>query len=200
MAGSLNIVGSSRPWQPGAQYEFLSSPSPQEAYRDTPNAMPVGDHTDTSFPDTTRGDRSSFDSATSYTTPTPSRAPTPSPSYPTHRFTSSTSTSDTDGEPASPLLQSSGAYTSIRDGNRRWWNLHPRSRRRRKREGRIWRTFKKGIRRIVRHPLFPQQPITIVRSFRLLLTLRLGSLLIRFSLFSFSQSLRSHSHCYSCTS
>ncbi|KAG8219791.1 hypothetical protein J3R82DRAFT_763 [Butyriboletus roseoflavus] len=115
MAGSRNLVGSSRPWQPGEQYEFLSSPSPQEEYRDTPNAMPVEDHTDTSFPDTTRGDRSSFDSATSYTTPTPSRAPTPSPSYPTHRFTSSTS--DIDGEPAAPLLQGSGAYTSIRDGS-----------------------------------------------------------------------------------
>jgi hypothetical protein len=151
---------------------------------------------DTSYPDTTQG-RSSSDSTTSYTTPTPSRTRT-STLYPTHRFTSSIS--DIDGEPASPLLGSSGAYTSIRDGSRRWWNLHPHLRRRRKREGRIWRTFKKGARRIARHPLFPQQPITIVSSFHLPLRLRSGSPLIRFLLFSFSQSSQSHSHYYSCTS
>ena len=189
MAGSRNILGSLEPWQSGVQYEFLSGSDPQEVYRDTPNTMPVGEHMDTSYPDTTQG-RSSSDS-TSYTTPTPSP-------YPTHQFTSSTS--DIDGEPASPLLGSSGAYTSIRNGSRRWWNLHPQSRRRRKREGRIWRTFKKGTRRIVRHPLFPQQPITIVSSFHLPLALRSGSHLIRSSLFSFSQSSQSHSHYYSCTS
>jgi len=197
MAGSRGLVGSSQPWQSGEQYEFLPGLDSQEVYKDTPNTMPVGEHGDTSYPDTTQDDRSSFDSATSYTAPTPPRASTSS-SYPTHRFTSSTS--DIDGEPASPLLGSSGAYTSIRDGSRRWWNLHPHLRRRRKREGRIWRAFKKGTRRIVRHPWFPQQPITIVRSFHLPLALWSGSLLLRFSLFSFSQCLQSHSRCYLCTS
>lgn len=164
MAGSRNLVSSSKPWQPGEQYEFLAGSDPQEVARDTPNALLVGEHTDTSYPDTTQPDRYS-DSTTSYTTPSPSRipSPSPSPSHPTHRFTSSIS--DIDGEPTSPLLGSPGAYASIRDGDRRWWSLRPRSRRRRKREGRIWRTFKKGVRRIMRHPWFPQQPITIVRLF-----------------------------------
>lgn len=155
MAGSRNSSG---PWHAAEQYEFLPGSDPQE---DTPTAMLVGD---TSHPDTTPGDRSSSDSSTSYTTPIPPRAPSSS-SYPTHQFTSSTS--DIDGEPASPLLGNSATYTSIREESRRWWNFHPHSRRRRKQEGRIWRTFKKGVRRIVRHPLFPQQPITIVRSFHL---------------------------------
>lgn len=167
-----SLFGSSRPWQSGEHYEFLSGPDPQEVYWDTSNfPIPVGEHTDSSYPDTTHGDRSSSDSATSYTTPAHSRAPTPSPPFPAHRFT--TSASDGDGEPASPLLEEAGAYPSIRDGNRRWWNY---SRRRRKRDGKIWRTFKKGVRRVVRHPWFPQQPITIVRSFHTHCTLTLRSL------------------------
>lgn len=152
MAGSPSLFGSSRPWQSVEQYEFLSG-------SDTSRAMPLGEHTDSSYPDTTQRDRSFSDSAASYTTPTPSRPPTPSPSFSARRL--SASASDADSEPASPLLGRARAHTSIRDGSRWWWS---QSYRRRKPEGRIWRTFRKGVRRIVRHPLFPQQPITIVRS------------------------------------
>ena len=157
MAESPGLFGFSKPWHSGEQYEFLSGSDPQDVYRDTSCTMHAAELTDSSYPDSTRGDRFSSDSAASYAAPTLSRARTPSPPFQTHRFTSSVS--DVDGEPASPFLERTGAYTSIRDGSRRWWNP---SRRRRKRDGRMWRTFKKGVRRVIRHPLFPQQPITIV--------------------------------------
>lgn len=156
-----DMVGSRhppRPWQSGEQYESLPTSDPQ----DTDTIQSVGEHIDTPYPDTTQSDRSlSSDSTTSSTTPTHTWAPTVL--YPAYRLTASTS--DTDGEPASPFPGSVEAYTSIRDGHRRWWNVRPHSRRRRSREGKIWRTFKKCARRIVRHPLFPQQPITIVSPF-----------------------------------
>ncbi|KAH7883558.1 glycosyltransferase family 31 protein [Phlebopus sp. FC_14] len=108
-------------------------------------------------------ERSSSESSTSSATPTPSRVPSPSP----FRQLSSSSP-QADGEPTSPLLGTLASYTTFRDRSRRWWNLSPNSRRRRKREGRIWRTLKKGVRRVVRHPLFPQQPITIIFALLLL--------------------------------
>jgi hypothetical protein len=40
---------------------------------------------------------------------------------------------------------------------------------RRKRRGGYLRTIKKCIRRLLRHPLFPRQPITIVRAIKYLL-------------------------------
>ncbi|KAF9229255.1 hypothetical protein BS17DRAFT_689450 [Gyrodon lividus] len=127
--------------------------------------MPVrGCAVNSSYPGaTSRSNRSSSETSTSSVTPTPSREPSPSPLFPLHRVSS-----DADGEPTSPFLGSSGAYTTSRDGSRRWWNPSPHSRRRRKREGRIWRALKKGARRIVRHPLFPQQPITIIFALLLL--------------------------------
>jgi hypothetical protein len=45
------------------------------------------------------------------------------------------------------------------ENRRRWWSMSPR---RRRRGGRIIRTLKKWTRRLVRHPFFPSQPITIV--------------------------------------
>jgi hypothetical protein len=72
------------------------------------------------------------------------------------------SSSPSETESNSPLL-GVGRYTSSREVG---WNLRTlfsNSPRRRKREGRKWRAFKGGLRRIVRHPLFPRQPLTIVR-------------------------------------
>lgn len=189
MAGQRPFFFFSRPRQSVEQYECLSGVDPQEVFRDDPNTS--------SYQDTMQEDRSSTDSIASFTTPTtPSRAPTPSLSRTIRRCVSSSS--DTDGEPASPLLGNSGAYASMRDGSYWWWSLYPSSRRRRKREGKLWRTFKKGVRRIVRHPWFPQQPITIVKSFHLP-RFKGAQTWSRFLLCSFSQSLLSHSHCYSCT-
>ncbi|KAG1749964.1 glycosyltransferase family 31 protein [Suillus paluster] len=96
--------------------------------------------------------RLSSDSSSS--TPTPSRAPSPTPFS---RHSSSPSETETD----SPLL-GLGRYTSLREGRWNWRNLGSSSLRRRKRDGRKWRAFKGGLRRIVRHPLFPRQPLTII--------------------------------------
>ncbi|KIJ22237.1 glycosyltransferase family 31 protein [Paxillus involutus ATCC 200175] len=164
MAGLRNLFGSSQP--SGEEYEFLSGSDPEEPGGDAPHAMLAMQECamDTSYQDTTSGsNRSSSETSSSSATPTPSRVPSPLPSFPSHRFSS-----DADDEPASPLLGSSGAHTTFRDGGRRWWNLSPPSRRRRKRERRAWRTLKKWARRIVRHPLFPQQPITIIFALLLL--------------------------------
>ncbi|KAG0708833.1 glycosyltransferase family 31 protein [Suillus ampliporus] len=71
------------------------------------------------------------------------------------------SASPSETESNSPLL-GLGRYTSLREGRRNWHNLGPSPSRRRKRDGRWWRAFKGGLRRIVRHPLFPRQPLTII--------------------------------------
>jgi hypothetical protein len=49
-------------------------------------------------------------------------------------------------------------------------------RRRRKRDGRYIRAIKKHLRRVYRHPLFPRQPITIVRVFLVQQTVLLTSI------------------------
>ncbi|KAF9237335.1 glycosyltransferase family 31 protein [Melanogaster broomeanus] len=163
--GLRNLFASYGSQPSGEEYEFLSG---SELYEDTPNAMPVPEEraSRTTYPDTTRG-RSSTESSIYSATPTLSRVPSPSPPLPSHRFSSSVS--DPDDEPTPPpLLGSLGTHTTFRDGSRSWWIFSPHSRRRRKRDGRIWRTLKKGARIIVRHPLFPQQPITIIFALLLL--------------------------------
>jgi hypothetical protein len=108
--------------------------------------------TDTGYPDVMPG-RSSSDSSSS-TTPTPSRASSPLP-FSLH------SSSSSETESNSPLL-GLGRYTTSGDSRWIWRNWGSSSPRRRKRDGRRWRTFKGILRRIVRHPLFPRQPLTIV--------------------------------------
>jgi hypothetical protein len=116
------------------------------------------------FPPTGSSGRSSR-SSTSSNTPVPSRSVSPLPQF-YSSGPSSSCTSDTDSEPShSPLLgrQYRNPQTT-EDRRRRWWTLGTTStRRRRKRNGRLLRLLKRGIRRLVRHPLFPSQPITIVR-------------------------------------
>jgi len=114
--------------------------------------LPLSERTDTGYPDIMSG-RSSSDSSSSATA-TPSRGPSPLP-FSRH------SSSPSETESNSPLL-GIGRYTSSREGG---WNLRTlvsNPSRRRKREGRKWRAFKGGLRRIVRHPLFPRQPLTII--------------------------------------
>ena len=100
-------------------------------------------------------------------TPVPSRAPSPTPFY-----YSGTSSCDSDSESES---DSSGdtLRPRWRDYNRpRWWELRVGSRangetwtRRRRWRDVIWglRSCKRLVRRLVRHPLFPKTPVTIVR-------------------------------------
>ena len=143
---------SSRLSQPSNEaYEFLSSSDQEGVARVTP-----ADNRVLTEDDTPLGRSSSESSATS----TPSRAPSPSPLYPSHRPSSSIS----GGGLTSPLLFNPGGMQPPLHGSiRNWWNLNPNSRRRRSRERTVWRTMKKAARRTVRHPLFPRQPLTIVR-------------------------------------
>jgi hypothetical protein len=94
-------------------------------------------------------------------TPLPSRSASPLP-LPRHQFftdSSSSYPSDTEDESSTPLLSwNSSANFWWSEHRRQWW-----SRRRRRRSWRITRLLKRTLRSIVRHPLFPSQPITIVR-------------------------------------
>ncbi|KAF9015137.1 hypothetical protein BDQ17DRAFT_1385925 [Cyathus striatus] len=97
-------------------------------------------------------------SSTASSTPLPSRSTSPLPYYTSNP--SSSCPSDTESEPSSPLIRSNvNRNPWWRESRRSWWSM---SRRRRRRTGRITRTLKKWIRRLVRHPFFPGQPITIV--------------------------------------
>lgn len=134
--------------------------------------LPLSERTDTGYSVVMSG-RSSSDSSDSVT-PTPSRAPSPTP-FSRH------SSSPSETESNSPLL-GLGRYPSSREGG---WNLRTlvlSSSRRRKRDGRKWRAFKGGLRRIVRHPLFPRQPLTIVRCFLFRISFHVPDHLIRFLL------------------
>ncbi|KAG8894334.1 hypothetical protein FRB99_001346, partial [Tulasnella sp. 403] len=94
--------------------------------------------------------------------PFPSRPSSPLPfSQPV--FAPPLYTSTSEDEPASPLLLTT--YSR----RRKWWP------RRRKREGSIrqWRGWKRAIHRIVKHPLFPTQPLTILLTLLLLTTFAL---------------------------
>jgi hypothetical protein len=101
-------------------------------------------------------------------TPVPSRSSSPLP----HFFSSvpsSSCTSDTESEPNSPLLGGRPRSPWWREDRRRWWTIGRNVRSRRKRHGGYLRTIKKCIRRLLRHPFFPRQPITIVRAIKYLL-------------------------------
>lgn len=107
------------------------------------------------FPPRLQSGRSSV-SSTATSTPVPSRSTSPLPQF--YSVPSSSCTSDTDSEPISPFLRTNRNIWG-RENRRRWWTV---SHRRRKRDGRIMRILKKWTRRLVRHPFFPSQPITIV--------------------------------------
>jgi hypothetical protein len=108
--------------------------------------------------------------SSSTSTPVPSRSSSPLP----HFFSSvpsSSCTSDTESEPNSPLIGGRPRSPWWREDRRRWWNIgrNVRSRSHRKRHGGYLRTIRKCVRRLLRHPLFPRQPITIVRDTKHLL-------------------------------
>ena len=107
--------------------------------------------------------RRSSTSSTASSTPLPSRSNSPLPQlYPSNQFSSCPSGSESDSEPSSPLLLDIvNRDTWWRDNRRLWWSSS--TRRRRKKSGRIVRLLKRWLRRLVRQPFFPSQPITIVR-------------------------------------
>ncbi len=98
--------------------------------------------------------------STANSTPNVSRSTSPLPQYFT--LAHSSCSSETESEPSSPLLSRRTSSGTWRQQDRRWWEF---SNRRRRREGRFLRILKKWMRRIVRHPLVPKHPITIVCPF-----------------------------------
>ncbi|KAG7450544.1 uncharacterized protein BT62DRAFT_943447 [Guyanagaster necrorhizus] len=122
--------------QPGA-----TTPSPRPAFLYLPQ---------------THSGRTSV-SSTANSTPIPSRSTSPLPQFFISHASSSSCSSETESESGSPLLTRRTPSTWRED--RRWWSF---TRRRRRRGGGVLRTLKKWTRRIVRHPLVPQQPITII--------------------------------------
>ncbi|KAF9457075.1 hypothetical protein BDZ94DRAFT_1274185 [Collybia nuda] len=133
---------------------FVQSTSPTGSSSGSPRS-------DFLFPPNLQSGRSSV-SSTATTTPIPSRSTSPLPQF--YSNPSSSSTSDTDSEPNSPFLRTNRNPWG-RENRRTWWSA---SRRRRKRDTRVLRTLKKWIRKLVRHPFFPSQPITIVLTLILL--------------------------------
>ncbi|KAH9486956.1 Beta-1,3-galactosyltransferase pvg3 [Psilocybe cubensis] len=116
-----------------------------------------------------------FPPSSASSTPTQSRSTSPLPQfYP--QPTSCPSESDSE-EPHSPLLRTHHSRPPWwREQPRRpWWSVAPR-----RREERAWRPARlarRWLRRLVRHPFFPSQPITIVLT------------LILFSIFAISLTL-----------
>ncbi|KAI6047660.1 glycosyltransferase family 31 protein [Pisolithus marmoratus] len=185
----LGFLGISRQPQPsGEAYEFL--PSAPEGVTGGAPSWALADNRVSSDVETVLG-RSSSESST---TPTPLRTSSPPPSYPSHRLSSSIS--EVDGGPTSPLLASQGEAYTFRDGIRNLWHLNPSPRRRRTRERKICRTLKKGVRRIVRHPLFPRQPLTIIFALLLFTLFAISlTLLLMYILNPDKEPLPWHAYC-----
>ena len=123
-------------------YRPPPSPSPRSTFLFLPNSP---------------GQNSTASTANS--TPNISRSSSPLPQFFTLNHQSSCS-SETESEPSTPLFSRRATSGTWRQQDRRWWEF---SQRRRRRDGRVFRLMKKWMRRIVRHPLVPKQPITIVR-------------------------------------
>jgi hypothetical protein len=163
MAFAVNLLspgGSHIPTSDPLDDPYDSSDSDDTArsfshHSNNPRAASRSSGSDFLFPPHAPSGRSSASSSAT-STPLPSRSTSPLPQF--FSNASSSCTSDTDSEPNSPYLRSR-RNPWWREERPRWWSL---SRRRRKRDRRIFRTLKKWIRHIVRHPCFPQQPITIV--------------------------------------
>ena len=96
-------------------------------------------------------------------TPIPSRSGSPLPQF-FSSTQSSSCTSDADSEPTSPLLPRNRRNRWWNDDGRRWWVASREGRRRRRRKGSWYspRSIRRFIRAVLRHPLFPTQPTSIV--------------------------------------
>ncbi|KII86467.1 glycosyltransferase family 31 protein [Plicaturopsis crispa FD-325 SS-3] len=125
-------------------------------------------HTEYLYP-LPQSSRNSSRCSSASTTPVPSRSVSPLPQFYPLDHQSSCS-SDTDEEPSSPLLRPTTQPPWGREERRKWWSIGLSSsrRRRRRRDESVLRTMKRIVRRIVRNPLVPKQPITIVLTLLLL--------------------------------
>lgn len=105
-------------------------------------------------------------SSSTVPTPIPSRSGSPLPQF-FSSAQSSSCTSDADSEPTSPLLPRARRRGWWNEDGQRWWLASREGRRRRRRKGPWYgvRSMKRIVRIILRHPLFPTQPTSIVRPF-----------------------------------
>lgn len=104
--------------------------------------------------------RRSSPSSTASSTPVPSRSTSPLPELYPHQQ-SSDCPSDSDSEPSSPLVLHHRRAPWDRDSTPPWWSRS--GHRRPQRRWHALRATKRSLRRLLRHPFFPGQPITIVR-------------------------------------
>ncbi|KAI5121248.1 hypothetical protein M0805_002294 [Coniferiporia weirii] len=119
-------------------------------------------------------------SSTATSTPVPSRTSSPLPQF-YSSAPSSSCTSDADSEPTSPLLPRNRKNRWWNDGSQRWWTASREGRRKRRRKESWYsvRSIRRFVRIVLRHPLFPTQPTSILVSllvltiFAILLTLLL---------------------------
>ncbi|OCB90095.1 hypothetical protein A7U60_g2653 [Sanghuangporus baumii] len=119
-------------------------------------------------------------SSSAVPTPIPSRTGSPLPQF-FSSAQSSSCTSDADSEPTSPLLPRNRRNRWWNDDGRRWWLASHEGRRRRRRRGSWYspRSVRRIVRAVLRHPLFPTQPTSILLTllvltiFGILLTLLL---------------------------
>jgi len=144
----------------GRPNEYTSTDSTDSDDAARAHAIPTAsprNHSLFLFPPSARASRSS--------TPVPSRSTSPLPQfYPTTLASSSCpSDSDSDEEPTEPLFRDRVGRDRDplwRERRRPWWTVS--NRRRPKQGGWIVRGARRWLRGLVRHPLFPSQPITIV--------------------------------------
>lgn len=157
------MIGAEFCWQPCylAAMPFQFRPRPQHQQRMDPIAYDDVDSTDSEHTITRSQPQFLFPpsaSSTASSTPVPSRSTSPLPQLYPHAQSSSCP-SDSDSEPSSPLVLHHRRPQWDRE-RRPWWagSVHRRPHRR----WRAVRLTKRSLRRLLRHPFFPGQPVTIV--------------------------------------
>ncbi|KAI9509085.1 hypothetical protein F5148DRAFT_1190250 [Russula earlei] len=171
---SSGSAGPYRPSQSGAPLLFNTHLSPAARPNSSRSRFVFAERETTGqFSDRTSPSSSAMN------TPLPSRSSSP---LPLMYSLSPSSVSETDSdEPGSPLLLDTYTTSYLRDVQPRWWDLRQRSRRGPRRHARWgYRSLRRVLRKIVRHPFFPKHPSTILLSllFFTILALSITFLLI----------------------
>ncbi|PCH33678.1 glycosyltransferase family 31 protein [Wolfiporia cocos MD-104 SS10] len=109
--------------------------------------------------------------STASNTPIPSRTSSPVPLYSSGASScSSESESELEDAPFAGRNVHRHPRWRVQEERRRWWIMGAVRRRRRRERVGGWRTVKRGLRLLIRHPFFPKTPITILLTLLLLTT------------------------------
>ncbi|OSX67539.1 glycosyltransferase family 31 protein [Postia placenta MAD-698-R-SB12] len=107
--------------------------------------------------------------STASNTPVPSRTSSPIPFYSSGASScSSESESELEDAPFSSRRGHRHPHSQWREERRRWWITGAVRRRQRRERMGGWRTLKRGVRLLIRHPFFPKTPTTILLTLLLL--------------------------------